>query len=105
MLLRWIVNQYLREAGQGKVRDVVGGLIRAQGSAFRVQDVDDKGQGTGDKSQESVVRSHEAAEEFLPCDVVFIFALGIESGGLVDRLKGEETSRHKHGTERAGKLG
>jgi adenosylhomocysteine nucleosidase len=105
MLLRWIVNQYLREAGQGKVREVVGGLIRAQGSGLRVQDVDDRGQGTGDKSQESGVRSQEAAEEFLPCDVVFIFALGIESGGLVDLLKGAETSRQKHGTEQAGKLG
>jgi adenosylhomocysteine nucleosidase len=36
--------------------------------------------------------------------VVFVFALGVESGGLVDLLKGAETSRQKHGTERAGKL-
>jgi adenosylhomocysteine nucleosidase len=34
-----------------------------------------------------------------------MFALGIESGGLVDLLKGAETSRHPHGTEHAGKLG
>jgi len=44
------------------------------------------------------------ASEFLPCDVVFVFALSIESGGLVDQLKGTETSRHPHGIERAGKL-
>src|SRR5207253_10878797 len=43
--------------------------------------------------------------EFLPCDIAFIFALGIESGGLIDRLQGAETSRHAHGIERAGKLG
>jgi len=35
---------------------------------------------------------------------VFIFALGIESGGLVDLLKEAEKSRQKHGTEHAGKL-
>ncbi len=48
--------------------------------------------------------AEQPGDEFLPCDVAFIFALGIESGGLVDALKGAETSRHKHGLERAGQL-
>jgi adenosylhomocysteine nucleosidase len=42
--------------------------------------------------------------EIVPCDAAIIFALGIESGGLVDKLANAETSRHAHGTERAGKL-
>ncbi len=92
MLMRWLIDNYLRDAAQGKVREVVSGLTRVQGAGERRQ-------GTGDREQEE-----EAQQEFLPCDVAFVFALGIESGGLVDLLKGGETSRQKHGTEHAGKL-
>src|SRR5262245_53854720 len=95
MLLRWLVNQYLREGGEGKVREVVAGLSRVaqpksiQGSEVKVQE---------GKAQE------EGTSEFIPCDVAFIFALGIESGGLVDLVKGAEVSRLAHGVEHAGKL-
>ena len=54
--------------------------------------------------QETDHTADSEAEAFLPCDVLFLFALGIESGGLVDSLKGVETTRLAHGIERAGKL-
>ncbi|MDX1946234.1 MAG: hypothetical protein SFU86_12615 [Pirellulaceae bacterium] len=87
MLLRWIVNNYLRDAAEEKVRaamtDVLDSRLRPAVSATDGAATDD---------------------EFLPCDVAFIFALGIESGGLVDLLKETETTRHKHGVEHAGVL-
>ena len=96
MLLRWLVNNYLRDAAQQKVREVVTDVLterppRKAPEAPRT--------GSPDSAA-----TDEDGDEFLPCDVAFIFALGIESGGLVDCLKGGETSRHKHGIERAGKL-
>src|SRR5207237_7544659 len=62
---------------------------RLEGSAFGVQEAQAEAGGQA---------------EFLPCDVAIMFALGIESGGLVDLLKGAESSRLPHGKEHAGKL-
>jgi len=104
MLMRWLIDNYLRDAAQGKVREVVSGLTRV------VQDdrpeivLPTRGQELGVRGQDDDEKGAHA-EEFLPCDVAFVFALGIESGGLVDLLKGAETSRQKHGMEHAGKLG
>lgn len=93
MLLRWLVNQYLRDAAEQKVREVVGDTFTPRAPR---------------QPAEPTAKASEVSaggdDEFLPCDVAFIFALGIESGGLVDALQGAETSRHKHGIERAGKL-
>jgi adenosylhomocysteine nucleosidase len=94
MLLRWLVNQYLRDAAEGKVREVVADVVQSPRTGARVQAA------PVDADAPTAAQS----PEFLPCDVVFIFALSIESGGLVDQLKGAETSRHAHGIERAGKL-
>src|SRR4051794_34998697 len=100
MLLRWIVNQYLREAGAGKVREVVTGLARttvsgvlapeAQQSApaDRSSDARNATEGVPYSARQEPRPSESGEAEFLPCDVVFVFALGIESGGLVDLLKG-----------------
>ncbi len=101
MLLRWLVNQYVRDAAEQKVRAVVSDVLteRAPRKAKAALD----GLPTASQSvSESFTGSTD--DEFLPCDVAFLFALGIESGGLVDCLKGEETSRHQHGVERAGQL-
>src|SRR5689334_1343876 len=95
MLLRWLVNQYLRDAAHGKAREIVTDLVQSPRT------------GTRQPAAAPIERTSSPTEspEFLPCDAVFIFALGIESGGLVDSLQGAETSRHAHGIERAGKLG
>jgi adenosylhomocysteine nucleosidase len=105
MLLRWLVNQYVRDAAEGKVREVVGEFTQRVG-----QNVAKSNAGAlappepRTQNPELSPRSPAADEEILPCDVVFIYALGVESGGLVDRLQGAEKSRHAHGTEHAGKL-
>jgi adenosylhomocysteine nucleosidase len=100
MLLRWLVNQYLRDTAEGKLREVVGGITPGSrpGAA--------PSQPRADSRRMAIAEGTEPASspEFLPCDIVFIFALGIESGGLVDLLTDSETSRHAHGVERAGKL-
>jgi adenosylhomocysteine nucleosidase len=96
MLLRWLVNNYLRDAAEGKVREVVKDVTQAPMRSLEPLRV----------NPEPRTQNFEpsAAADLLPCDAAFIFALGIESGGLVDRLKSAETSRHAHGTEHAGKL-
>jgi adenosylhomocysteine nucleosidase len=115
MLLRWIVNNYLREAAEGKVRGVVSDLKQSAiekmtGSADRALSRPEPRSASPEPSPSdprlptSDSRPPTPDHEFLPCDVAFIYALGIESGGLVDLLQGAETSRHPHGAEHAGKL-
>src|SRR5687767_9987564 len=94
MLLRWLVNQYLQDGAQGKIRQVVGDFVRTA-TASDAQQNDDR--------PEPRTLNPEPSD-FLPTDVAFIFALGIEAGGLVDSLKGVQTARQRHGIERAGKL-
>jgi adenosylhomocysteine nucleosidase len=93
MVLRWIVNRYLHEAAEQKLRQLAAGapahVESPQAGASR------------GKSPSGVAAERD---DFLPCEIAFVFALGIESGGLVDCLKDAETSRHKHGIERAGEL-
>ncbi len=93
MLLRWLVNQYLRDAAEQKVREVVADTFTERAPRQPVE-----------PTAQSREVSAGGDDKFLPCDVAFIFALGIESGGLVDALQGAEMSRHKHGLERAGNL-
>jgi adenosylhomocysteine nucleosidase len=94
MLLRWLVNQYLRDAAEQKVREVVADTFTQRAPRPAPEP----------SPSPSSSSSENSDDEFLPCDVAFVFALGIESGGLVDALQGAETSRHPHGIERAGKL-
>ena len=103
MLLRWLVNNYLRDATGAKLRDVASEIIqRAPGQTLDPRHpIPDTRRPTPDSPAPSL---QPPAPHFLPCDAAFLFALGIESGGLVDQLQGVETSRHSHGIERAGKL-
>jgi adenosylhomocysteine nucleosidase len=113
MLLRWLIDNYLRDAAEGKVRAVVGGLsqeIRGQISDAGKQHFAGPEPQNLSESPQPILEGPESSpattdREFLPCDIAFVFALGIESGGLVDALRNTETSRHTHGTEHAGKLG
>jgi len=100
MLLRWLVNQYLRDAAEGKLREVVAGATTSGATAASPERL-------RPSSPPAVITQSDEqtpSPEFLACDVAFIFALGVESGGLVDLLADSETSNHTHGVERAGKL-
>jgi len=101
VLLRWLVNQYLQDAVQGKGREILGEVLRGTTAGPNLSSGDSKS--AGDDPAPGP-RTPNSQLPLLPCQVAFIFALGIESGGLVDLLQGAETSRHKHGVERAGKL-
>lgn len=119
MLLRWIVNNYLRDAAEGKVREVVGGIFnpsaapgaspgetaersaRQRKAATPAEDDDAPDSEPNDAPSDPAAH---APPELLPCDALFVFGSSIEAGGLVDLLTGSETSRHKHGVEHAGKL-
>ena len=101
MLLRWLVDQYLRDAAHNKLREVVTDITtpgRPATSSLAPERIHSKPESLPTAS------TTEEPPEFLPCHAAFIFALSIESGGLTDLLQGGETSRHSHGTERAGKL-
>src|SRR4051812_23611636 len=98
MLLRWLVNQYLRDTAEGKLREVVSGIApeRSEPVTERAPRQEIRPAVVSNDSEQP------SAPDFLPCHAAFIFALGIESGGLVDLLASSETSRHGHGVERAG---
>lgn len=100
MLLRWLVNQYLRDTAEGKLREVVTGIVpeRNEQATERPPRQDIRAASAANNSEQT------PPPDFLPCHAAFIFALGIESGGLVDLLANSETSKHGHGIERAGKL-
>lgn len=111
MLLRWIVQQYGREVAEGGLRRVADGLqgslaaAQAGETAVQPESEDGGGEATGERGLSSRrVRDETAGEAFLPCEAAFVFALGVESGGLVDLLKDVERSKHAHGVEHAGKL-
>src|SRR5947207_9967186 len=98
MLLRWLVDNYVREAAQGKVRAVVTDVLQGTGreapvlrppaaTELTLRDSDTAERRTRNPEPSS------SPDDFIPCDAAFIFALGIESGGLVDRLQGAERSR------------
>ena len=89
MLLRWLVNNYLREAAQGKLQSVVMETLRGVNLAAAAGE-----------------QAKDAAPPPLapPCDVAFIFALGIESGGLVDKLSGSSAAKCKTFLEHSGTM-
>ena len=89
MLLRWLVNNYLREAAQGKLQSVFQDTLRGVNpGAAAGQEVENPG----------------PPELAPPCDVAFIFALGVEAGGLVDKLSGATATKCKDFIEHAGSM-
>jgi adenosylhomocysteine nucleosidase len=81
MLLRWLVNNYLRDAAEQAIRQtIVEATSRPEAG------------------------SEEGAEEDLPCEVAVIFALGIEAGPLVDQLQDAASSKRDQLIEHAGTL-
>ncbi len=89
MLLRWLVNNYLREAAQGKFQSVLAETLR----------------GGSPHAAPSEERKEAGPPELAPpCDVAFIFSLGVEAGGLVDKLSGASATQCKTFIEHAGTL-
>lgn len=84
MLLRWLVTTYLKQAAQQKLMEAVAGAARG----------DSEGGAAG----------KEGIQELPPCEIAFLFALGIESGGLVDLLTDAVTTRCPSFLEHAGFL-
>jgi adenosylhomocysteine nucleosidase len=90
MLLRWLVNNYLREAAQGKLQSVLAETLRGGNPAVAA---------AGAEAEEQ-----KPPELAPPCDVAFIFALGVEAGGLVDKLSGTTVTKCNTFVEHAGTL-
>jgi len=82
MLLRSLVNQWLRQAAQQRLHDALAHA--AHGSTDPEQRV-----GEGPPA---------------PCDVAIVFGLSVEAGGLVDRLQHLVTTRYQTHAQHAGTL-
>jgi len=82
MMLRWLVSNWIRQNAHTQLRNAVTGAM----------------QGALEPGVE------DASKPLPPVDVVVMFALSVESGGLVDLLQDRVTTRcHSH-TEHRGQL-
>jgi adenosylhomocysteine nucleosidase len=86
MFVRQLVTAWLRQAAQEKLREAVSDAARAAAS------------------EQGVPHAQAEGDALLPCEAAFLFALGVESGGLVDRLEGMTRRRYKTRTEFHGLL-
>ena len=92
MFLRMIVSQFAREAATRKMREVLDTELRRRS-------------GQADQAEESEAAGiEEPPLETPPCDVLVVFALGIESNSLVDRLEETTSLRCASFVEHAGQL-
>jgi adenosylhomocysteine nucleosidase len=82
MLLRWLVNNYLRDAAEQVVRQTITDV-------------------TARPNQDP---SSGADDADLNCEIAVIFALGIEAGPLVDTLQDAASTKRQHLIEHAGTL-
>jgi len=81
MLLRWLVSNYLRQTAQQTLRETASELLSRPRSA-----------------------DAEDGEGEVGCDVAVLFALSIESGGLVDLMSDAQTVRIGELIEHTGML-
>lgn len=88
MLLRWLVTQYVRQAAQEKLREVVVDAARQHL----------EGQPGGGEGEST------APDEPFVCGGAVLFALGIEAGGLNDLLQQTRTRRGPGWKGASGKL-
>jgi len=108
MWFRMLVGQYVRHAAQRAVMDAVSGARQQRGDRGDREGGDDSSEvesasGGADSTAQAV---GEDATPMPPrrCDVVFVFALGVESGGLVDLLDDRVSSRCATFVEHVGDL-
>jgi adenosylhomocysteine nucleosidase len=89
MLLRYLVDSWLRQTAQEKLREAV--------TEFAKQSDDNADSETADPNTATT-------PEPVPCDVALIFALSVESGGIVDRLQNITRRRFRTRVEYDGFL-
>jgi len=94
MWLRWVVSNLVSQVAEDKMRQVVDQAKQAVGPAMRRPE-----------AESSDADDAPARESARPYDVVVLFSLGLESGGLVDRMSEVVTTRCATFVERCGRLG
>lgn len=115
MLLRWLVNNWLQQTGRTQVRQLVGRAFqeaqrefkRGTGGTSQSADGDSLGR-EGDSGQQSDDATPEeeapSAPPLPPPEVLFLFALDIEAGGLIDLLTDAVRTRREKSVEYHGLL-
>ena len=88
MILRHLVSHFIRKTAEQKFREHMAGS-----------------QQRGDEGAARAEESPQPAQppEVKPCDIAFVFALGVESGGFVDLLSEVVSTRCASYTEHTGK--
>src|SRR6478609_7633775 len=74
MLMRWLIDNYLRDAAQGKVREVVAGLARpnSDGELLDPSAARNATEGAPYSARQAGPDFENADTEFIPCDVAFV---------------------------------
>lgn len=93
MLLRWIVENYIRSAAGSTLRSSLSQMLLQAG----LKDM------PGESSAGAATRQ-DTEELAPPCDVLVLFALGAESGGLVDLVEAPTSARVDGFVEHACRL-
>src|SRR5262245_53893170 len=101
MLLRWLVNQYVGPAARQQLQNVVSETLRGAAESGERQP---PGNRQTAEQRDNDRQSTGGDDLAPPCDLAMIFALGIESGGTVDKLEDGTTTRVGQFTEHAGRL-
>jgi len=88
MVLRYLLGSWLRNAAKQKVRETVVEAAREQFREASEQAPHEAPHEAPDKPADA-----ESAQQPAPCHVGTVFALGIESGCLEDRMSGSVSTR------------
>ncbi len=105
MWLRWVVSNLLNQVAEDKVRHVVEQAKQAVEPALRnhlqrpAAPVEDSAPDAA-----SAAVSDSPPDLAAPCRLVVLFALGLESGGLVDQMSNGVMTRCATFVERSGQL-
>ena len=89
MMLRWIVNNWVRKMARDKVHDSVARAAR------------DSMRGGGQTAREE----ENPPVDNAPCRILVVFAMGVEAGGMVDLLQNVVTTQGSTFLEHSGFLG
>lgn len=93
MWLRWVVSNLLSQLAEDKVRQVVDQAKKTIGPAV-----------SGREARPEAKEATPAGRAVEPCSAVVLFSLGVESGGLIDRMSDVVTTRCATFVERRGRL-